>query len=236
MKLVTIASVIGLAATVVVGCGDDETNPNVTTTTTTGAGAAGGDGGMGGMGGDGGGGMAAMPRGKDNPPTPGAQIDRIGRAAINTAVNHTFDADETTKGAAKDAWNAAAPSAWMGFAEEIEANLAILDALDGTCGNQLVADANPNDRYAFLAGVLADDQLYVLSTEGECGVYLGLEAEIVGAVGAGEGKCGGRTPADDVIERSYSVLAAGVLAGVDDTITEDDGAQTDTFPFLGAPN
>ena len=233
MKLLTMTGVLVLAAATVAACGDDENMINPTTTatsSTTGSGAGGGSGGSGGSGG-----MAAMPRGKNNPPTPGTQIDRLGRPAINTATNHTFDTDETAKGAAKDAYNAAAQADWPSFAGEIEANLAILDSLDANCGNQLVADQNANDRYSFLATVLADDELYVLTTTGECGVYLGLEGEIVGALASGDGKCGGRAPSDDVIERSYSVLAAGVLTGVDDTITADDGVQTATFPFLGPP-
>ena len=64
---------------------------------------------------------------------------------------------------------------------------------------------------------------------------LGLEAEVVGAIPAGAGGCGGRTPADDVIERSYSVLAAGALSGIDDTIVGDDGVQSESFPFLAPP-
>jgi len=160
----------------------------------------------------------------------------MGRAAISTALIETFNGDSTVKGASKDDYNAAGQSQWASFAPQMEGSLAILDALDATCGNQLLADdTNADGRYAALAGILADDQLYVNSDSGECGVYLGLEAEVVGAVGAGEGKCGGRTLEDDVIERSYSVLAAGVLAGVDDTITADDCTHSATFPFLCSP-
>jgi hypothetical protein len=90
-------------------------------------------------------------------------------------------------------------------------------------------------RYQTLATVLADDQLYVNINSGDCGTYLGLEVEVVGAVDVGVGGCGGRTPSDDVIERSYSVLAAGALAGIDDTIAGDDGEQTRDFPFLAPP-
>jgi hypothetical protein len=172
------------------------------------------------------------------PPALGAQIDRMGRPAINTALNNTFNADATSKGKAKDAYNDALPAKWATFQDEFEKNLAILDGLDGTCGNQLLAGAQTDagGRYATLASVLTDDQLYVNSAASECGVYLGVEAEAVKAVAAGGGKCGGRTPKDDVIDRSYSVLAAGILTGVDDGITSDDGVQTDTFPFLGEPN
>lgn len=182
-----------------------------------------------------GGQIAKMPRGKANRPTPGVQIDRMGRPAVATATIATFSSDDVAKGQMKDAYNAAAPASWATYSGEMKKSLAILDSLDGVCGNQLVADQTA-ERYAFLAGVLADDQLYVHSERGECGIYLGLEAEIVGAVGEGEGKCGGRTPTDDVIDRSYSVLAAGVLAGVDDGVTgADANADPNVFPFLGAP-
>jgi hypothetical protein len=178
-----------------------------------------------------------QPRGIDNPPALGVQIDRMGRAAANTAFNETFNGDATAKGMAKDRYNAAAPAQWAGFKGAFETSLAILDALDGNCGNQLLADdAAAGGRYGALADVLIDDRLYVHSGRGNCGVYLGLEAEVVGAVAEGQGGCGGRTPADDVIERSYSVLAAGALGGVDDTITRDaDVEHPATFPYLAGP-
>ncbi len=218
-----LAGVSLFGALSVVACGDDDDG-----------GTTGGTGGQGGQGGQGGSG-APQPRGADNPPTPGAQIDRMGRPAINTALIGTFDADEDAKNALKDEYNAALPPDWPMFVDEIQKNLAILDGLDATCGNQLAADNNPDDRYAFLAAALADDQLYVNSTVGECGVYLGLEAEALEVVEAGVGKCGGRTLTDDVIDRSYSVLAAGIFTGVDDTITENDVAFLDEFPYLAPP-
>lgn len=197
--------------------------------TGTGGSSAGGDGGTAG------GSTDPKPRGADHPPALGAQIDRMGRAAIGTALIATFSADSDAKGMLKDAYNAAEPEDWSSFEDEMRANLAILDSLDENCGNQLLADAS-DPRYGTLASILADDRLYVLSTEGECGVYLGLEGEIAGALEPGAGKCGGRSPADDVIERSYSVLAAGLLTGVDDTITENDKENLDEFPFLATPH
>lgn len=172
------------------------------------------------------------PRGER--PALAAQIDRAGRAAISTATIETFQADEQIVGTEKDAYNAAPPDDWAGYIPQMMTSLAILDALDATCGNQLLADTGAN-RYEFLATVLSDDRLWVNSESGTCGTYLGVEAEAVGAVEAGMGGCGGRSPADDVIERSYSVLAAGILAGIDDGVTQDDGDVTDSFPFLGAP-
>lgn len=197
---------------------------------------------MQGQNGDGGGGSngdggepEAEPRGAANMPELGAQIDRMGRPAINTALNATFEADATKKDTAKDAYNAAGEADWSTFENEFKKNLAILDSLDTNCGNQLLAGEGA-DRYATLASVLANDQIFVNTGSGTCGVYLGLEGEFVGALDAGEGGCGGRTPLDDVIDRSYSVLAAGILTGVDDTITKDD-AEHDiaTFPWLAAP-
>ncbi len=169
-----------------------------------------------------------------DPPALAGQIDRAGRAAISTATIETFQADEQLAADTKDAYNAAAPDEWATYIPQMMSSLAILDALDATCGTQLLVDAGAN-RYELLATVLSDDRLWVNSDSGTCGVYLGVEAEAVGEIGPGEGGCGGRTPADDVIERSYSVLAAGILAGIDDGVTADDGMQTRTFPFLGAP-
>jgi hypothetical protein len=204
----------------------------------TGSGGMTGDGDMTGSGGMNGDGDLPMLLGPEGRSELGAQIDRTGRPAISTALIETFNGDESAKNTAKDAYNAATPATSGDFAATVKTSLAILDSLDGTCGmdSQLLVGAG-EDRYAALTGVLLDDQLYVNSTSGTCGVYLGAEGEFVGVLGAGDGGCGGRTPLDDVIERSYSVLAAGVLVGIDDTITGD-GADhdPDTFPFLASPN
>jgi len=160
----------------------------------------------------------------------------MGRPAINTALNNTFSADADEKDMKKDEYNAIDREDWSTFEAEMKANLAILDSLDQNCGNQLAADQTEGERYAFLAGVLADDRLFVNSDASECGVYLGVEAEALGVVEPGDGKCGGRSPADDVIERSYSVLAAGILSGVDDGVTENDADFSDEFPFLAEPH
>ncbi|MFT6627128.1 MAG: hypothetical protein ACJA1R_000383 [Flavobacteriales bacterium] len=178
-----------------------------------------------------------QPRGADNPPAlDTAQIDRAGRAAISTALIGTFESDDDAKGTLKDSYNAAGAADFGSFAASIAPNLAILDSLDANCGNQLLAGETADaGRYDALAGILADDQLYVNTGSGDCGVYLGLEAEIVGAIEEGAGGCGGRTLGDDVIDRSYSVLAAGILTGVDDTITANDVVNSEAFPYLAAP-
>jgi hypothetical protein len=210
-------------------------------------GAGGGEGGTGGTGGSAGGtGGAGGGGGFPAPPALGAQIERMGRPAINTALNKVFEGDDAVKGAAKDAWNEAGEAEFASFAGEVRGNLAILDSLDTVCGNQLLAcGATPCDntapdptRYTALAGILADDKLWV-NLAGVCGVvtqtdgYLGVEAN---AIGVGNNDCGGRRLPADVIETSYSVLAAGVLEGVDDDITAD-ATKTGgtTFPYLAPP-
>jgi hypothetical protein len=85
--------------------------------------------------------------------------------------------------------------------------------------------------------VLADDRLYLNTKVGDsgaltCGQYLAVEANATGIVPNQD--CGGRTLAYDVIDTTYSALAAGVLSGVTDGVASD-GKPTTTFPFLAAP-
>ncbi|MDQ3031219.1 MAG: DUF4331 domain-containing protein [Myxococcota bacterium] len=233
-----------IAALALVACGDDPVTPVDSGMRDSGMVADSGmaDSGMtdSGMtdGGTTDGGMVAMARGRDNPPTIGDQIDRVGRPAISTATVGTFLPD-AMRAARRDAYSDATdPSMWdESFTGDIAASLGVLDSLDTVCGNQLLAgDAAVDGRYDALAGVLANDRLWVDAASGvnAGNLYLGVEAEALGVLE--EGGAGGRRPTDDVIERSYSVLAAGALAGIDDTITMDEGGATNaTFPFLGAP-
>jgi hypothetical protein len=172
------------------------------------------------------------------PPALGPQIDRMGRAGVNTALVAPFDLNATRKAAAQDGYNAASsPQQWGArFASTIAGNLAILDSLDTVCGNQLVAGPAPvPGRYSTLASVLADDQIYVNANSGTCDVYLAVEAN---AVGIRNSDCGGRTPLVDTIDRTYSVLAAGILSGVGDGIPRDADPQASNsvFPFLAPRN
>lgn len=170
------------------------------------------------------------------PPTLGVQIERMGRAGINTAVVDPFNGSSSNHGMIQDGYNASDdPADWDQFAPRMATNLAILDSLDTVCGNQLLAGRTAAaGRYDTLAGVLADDQLYVNTASGACQQYLAVEAN---AVGIANSDCGGRTPLHDTIDVSYSVLAAGILAGVTDGIANDaDGASSlADFPFFRAP-
>jgi hypothetical protein len=177
-------------------------------------------------------------RGRANPPDLGVRIDRAGRPAITAALISTFSGnpDVTTKD--RGDYNAAGLGD-KSFLPTIKTSLAILDGLDGKCGNQLLAGSG-TDRYDALANVLLDDQLYV-NSDRSGSVYLGVELEYVtsqpgfaGTAVAGAG--GGRQPGDDVIARSYSELAAGLVGGIDDGVPTDDATHDpDNFPFIAAP-
>jgi hypothetical protein len=181
--------------------------------------------------------------GSSSPPAlSDVQIDRMGRAGINTAATNPFFRESVASEAElheeiSDEYNAQADrSQWVAdFAAEIASNLAILDSLDQVCGNQLLAGAAAAPgRYDALAAVLADDQLYVNTASGACQQYLAVEGN---ALGITNSDCGGRTPLEDTIDVTYSVVAAGALAGVDDGVPVDaDGtASLTVFPYLDEP-
>ena len=175
------------------------------------------------------------PRGMENPPAIGTQIDRTGRPGITTALVGTFNTDEDARNEIKDTYNGDAdPSSWVAqYTDDIAASLAILDGLDAECGNQLgYAIGNT---YGTIAGALANDRLWVNSTETMCGNYLAVELSAIAAMeNLG---CGGRLPSTDVIDITYSALAAGSIDPVvgDGVDADDKPVDESTFPFLAAP-
>ena len=110
-----------------------------------------------------------------SPPSIGRQVDRMGRAAIATALI-SFVSDDLTRGADLVAYNAAPPADWVTFQSNIRVT-AVYDGLDGQCGNQLLINESVSSiaRYAPLADLLTDDRLFIDSAQGSCGLYLGLE-------------------------------------------------------------
>lgn len=79
-------------------------------------------------------------------PTLGAQIDRMGRPTINTALTHGFSVPATAA-PEKDEYNQDSnPSGWVAAnAAEFMKNLAIIDSLDtGLCGNGLCETGEVN--------------------------------------------------------------------------------------------
>jgi hypothetical protein len=246
MKTVTTKNgitILALGALLGSACGGGGAKADAATGGAGGHGGAAGAGGAGGTGGadsgatDGAITDGAVDSGFPAPPALGAQIDRMGRAAVNTALNHTFDTDMTAKNAAKDAYNAALQATWPTFTNEIAKNLAILDGLDMNCHNQFLHMAS-NDgatRYQPLAMTLADDQLYVDTSTGTCMQYLGVELKATGAAPTLV-DCGGRTPLEDAIDVTLSALVLGATTGVNDGVNADDQTPSaTTFPFLVAP-
>jgi hypothetical protein len=191
------------------------------------------------------------------PPALGAQIDRMGRPAINTALNHTFDANDTTKQQAKDIYNHAAdPTAWATLplgtpadtvTAEFAGNLGVIDSLDSSDAASGCSSArtDPNIQqplygvagttgglaYAALAGLLSDDELYLYTGIGTCTQYLGVEgATLLGLTAPTD--CGGRAPSYDVIDVSYTALAIGLgpVLAKSGLVTDGVSADTDAHP------
>ena len=223
MKKIVLVTLFGAASALALACSGDDTK-------TDGGSDAGND-------------VTTQDSGKDAgtdsgtdagaPPALKTQIDRFGRPAINTALNHVFDPSVSTKGAAKDAYNADSNvGGWpAAYGPEFAKNLAIFDGLDGTCGNQL---GFANGGYSALAGLTADDRLYVNTGGATCTTYLAVEANALGIIPNSD--CGGRKLAYDVIDVTYSAVAIGAVSGVSDGISAP-AAKTGgtTFPYLAAP-
>ncbi len=175
-------------------------------------------------------------------PTLGTTIvDRMGRAGVNTALTDPFNdlgsaTPPYTESAAKDHYNSISdPTQWSSnFKSWIESNIAILDGLDGVCGNQFIFNFMGSGAYSTLASVLVDDRLYVNTASGTCTTYLGVEANYVGVTNT---DCGGRTPLENTIDETYSLLAIGALTGVTNGITSSGTATAslNVFPFLQPP-
>jgi hypothetical protein len=165
-----------------------------------------------------------------NPPTLGAQIDRMGRPAINTTLNHTFDptcVNTSSSGpcAPKDAYNADNnPANWSvppatdggtvpGYFAQFFGNLAIYDSLDGVCGNQAGYNYGSTDggvsssapAYSAMAGVLSQDALWLNTNASTCQGYLSVELAALSAQSNTD--CGGRAPLYNTIDVTYNLLA-----------------------------
>lgn len=112
MKMIKLCAVAAIA---LIGCGDNKSNPD-----------------------------AKVPDGKmpdavvfPAAPTLGDQVDRLGRPAVNTVLNHGFDGT-TAAQTAKKAYNEmSSKTDWLSAANigQFMANLGIVDVLDTFCGS-----------------------------------------------------------------------------------------------------
>ena len=166
------------------------------------------------------------------------QIDRMGRPAVNTAltnpsdvlkVNGQTEASDVTK----DKYNADANVAgWAAaWGPAIKLHLGVFDILDNTCGNQIAYGALTQPQHTLLSVLLSGDALQVDTTQTTCTAYLAAERK---ALGAAVNDCGGRKLEYDVVDVTYSALAAGVITGVGDGIAQTTAPDT-TFPFFKPP-
>jgi hypothetical protein len=214
MKKIVLLALLSAASGLALGCnGDDNTDGGLDSGPDTGAD------------------VVSPPDAGDagnNPPALKTQIDRVGRPVINTALNHGFDSNAAAAGAAKDTYNADKNIAgWAAtYGAEFERNLAILDGLDNVCGNQ-VAYSNG---YAALAGVTADDRLYVDTSKSTCSLYLGVELNATGLQSNTD--CGGRKLDYDVIDSTFTAASGSAIG---DGIGAPAKTNGTTFPYLAAP-
>jgi hypothetical protein len=193
------------------------------------------------------------------PPALGAQLHRAGRPAIRTLLLGML-ATPDVQASLNAAYDAASdPATWKALRlpngvtleQELATNMAVWDAFDRGqgvtgpgCGNTFIYVRPINTQSYFKAADLfADDQLYVDTTKPTCDFYLDLEVFKGSLRQLPATTCGGRMPTHDVIDVSYSVLAAGVfgLQGTGRVPASHDNvaAHADvstTFPFLGAPH
>lgn len=192
----------------------------------------------------------------DMPALNAKQVDRMGRAAIATALIEAFNPDMAARDMAKTTYNTDGnPAGWAeAYDGEAVANmpgkliigsLAVLDTLDTlgdvACGNhplRNILDANPpvKPQFSGLASVLADDQLYVASKNTTCDTYLAVELAAVGMMAPTD--CGGRHPNLDTVDISLNALVLGSPTGiVTDGVAQDAAKAADLakFPFLKAP-
>jgi hypothetical protein len=164
----------------------------------------------------------------------GPPIERIGRPLTGNGLVGPLAPGEVSD-ARKEQYNRAAPAGWPAFAADIQETLGLYDGFDGTCGNQWAARGGGPARYQALAQVLADDRLWVDSTQRRCRQLLAVERAALGAPGAPAGDCGGRTPDEDV-DVFRSLLVSGTTTSVDDGVDLDDADHSTTaFPFLAVP-
>jgi hypothetical protein len=149
-------------------------------------------------------------------------------------LNNTFTAD-VTRDPARDSYNADKdPSGWVAtYKAEVAKNLAIYDGVDQNCHNQAAHDDDAGaNRYATLAGLLADDRQWLNTASTTCTTYLGVELNATGL--SANTDCGGRSLGYDVIDTTYSVVtgATGATDGISAVAAKTNGT---AFPYLAAP-
>jgi hypothetical protein len=166
------------------------------------------------------------------------QLNRVGRPLTKNSLLGLFAPDDVGDQLKED-WNAATPATSARFIPDIQKGLALYDAFDGQCGNQLLAEpkAAPSKRYLALATLLADDRLWVNSASTVCTQLMAVELAALASHKSLTNDCGGRSPNYRAANVWRSLLVDGTNASVDDGVEHDDHEHSATvFPFLAAPD
>ncbi|MCA9583802.1 MAG: DUF4331 family protein [Myxococcales bacterium] len=168
-------------------------------------------------------------------PKPG-QVDRMGRPAINTALVSKANKDEYNRSPTFDPATASNAK----FAADFEAALDTIDALDGVDDWGGAAAPHP------LTKPLLGDFLLLDTSKGcpvgpvDCPSYLDVELTVLGLQGDHQ-TFGGRTPNDDVMDLTLSLLVKGTAGFCADRSTcsvrdyiDGNAARkaTNVFPYL----
>lgn len=165
------------------------------------------------------------------------QLDREGRPLTANALLGLLEPDEIGD-ALKEHYNELTPATSDQFIPEMRKALALYDAFDGECGNQLLADRKieSSRRYQVLATLFADDRLWINSSSGICTQLFAVElAHLTGQRGMAN-DCGGRSPLYDAANVWRSLLVDGTLISVADGLHQDERKHSAAiFPFLAAP-
>jgi hypothetical protein len=168
----------------------------------------------------------------------GKQIDRMARPfVVNTLLGVAPFSTDDASGVRREEYNALLPADSAGFVTDLQKSLAFQDSLDGECGNQFLAEPHESPtRYAELAGVFADDRLWVNSASRVCTQFLAVEIASLSNKEVLSHDCGGRTPTYDTSNAWRSLLISGTLTGITDGLNRDEHSPSATvFPFLAPP-
>jgi hypothetical protein len=169
------------------------------------------------------------------------QLDRMGRPFVgNTLLGVSPFSDDQPSGDERQRFNTTTVKGSAVYAPTIARSLAMQDSLDGTCGNQVLADRirDPATRYQALARVFADDRLWVNTASQTCSQFFAVELAALAGRRQYAADCGGRSPVYDTPNVWRSLLVAGTTGGTHwDGLERDEHAPSATdFPFLAPPD
>jgi hypothetical protein len=160
------------------------------------------------------------------PPLATGQIDRMGRAGINTLLVNKENKQPYNKAAG---WGDPPAFALTNFSDHLHA----VDLFDGT-KNWTDTDAGVHPLAAPFGGANPYRDILIVDPKVGCpdkGSYLDIEFFVLGFYAPGDGgpsapytTCGGRTPNDDVIDHSLSALVLGPAGA---TWTPNGGSKPD---------